>query len=128
LTSDHYTQLVELYEKYQSRGLQILAFPCGQFFNQELKTDLDIKNDVLKRFGVSFPLFSKTKVNGPDCHPIYKYLKFNSEELNTKKGLKNIPWNFTKILVNKNGEVVKVVKPGTKPKIMEDDIEKLLNQ
>jgi glutathione peroxidase len=126
LTSDHYTQLVELYVKYKDKGLQILAFPCGQFFNQELKTDSDIKKDVIERFGVSFPLFAKTHVNGPNCHPVYKYLKFNSKELKTEKGLKNIPWNFTKILVNSNGEVVKVVQPGTKPFEMINDIEKLL--
>jgi glutathione peroxidase len=126
LTSDNYTQLVDLYNQYKTKGLQILAFPCGQFFNQELKENADIKDEVVNKFGATFPMFSKITVNGPDTHPVYNYLKYHSAELNTTKGLKNIPWNFTKILVNENGEVVKVVQPGTKPMQMLQDIEKLL--
>ena len=126
MTGDQYTQLVELYKKYHSKGLQILAFPCGQFFNQELKYDADIKNDVTMRFGVSFPMFAKTNVNGTDMHPVYKYLKSRSQEYNTPKGLKNIPWNFTKILVNEKGEVIEFFKPGKKPIEMVPDIERLL--
>jgi glutathione peroxidase len=118
--------LVDLYSKYHKSGLQILAFPCGQFFNQELKNESDIKKEVAELFGATFPMMSKCKVNGDDAHPVYKYLKYNSKELNTSKGLKNIPWNFTKILVDAKGNVVQVVQPGTKPNEMIKDIEKLL--
>ena len=71
-------------------------------------------------------MFQKIKVNGDQTHSIYKYLKYNSKELNKSKGLLNIPWNFSKILVDRDGNVVKVYEPGIKPKSILIDIEKLL--
>lgn len=126
LTSDHYTELVELYKKYSESGLQILAFPSGQFMNQELGTEKEIKEFVSDKFKVGFPMFSKIEVNGENMHNIYKYLKLNTSELNTKDGLKNIPWNFAKFLVNSEGKIVGFYSPKIKPFELEDEIKKLL--
>ncbi len=126
MTSDNYTQLVDLYNQYRSQGLQILGFPCGQFMNQELATESDIKNFVNDKFKVEFPMFSKIELNGPNSHPVYIYLKYNTEELKSEAGLKNIPWNFAKFLVDRNGKVVGYYSPKVKPVDMANDILKLL--
>ncbi len=126
LTSDNYTQLVDLYQKYGDQGLQIFGFPCGQFMNQELSTEKQIKNYVNDNFKVDFPMFGKIELNGPNAHPIYNYLKYNTEEMKTAYGLKNIPWNFTKFLVNKDGKVVAYYPPKVKPEEMTKDILQLL--
>jgi glutathione peroxidase len=119
LTSDHYTGLVELYKKYNSQGLQILAFPSGQFMNQEFSKEEEIKEFVTEKFKVEFPMFSKIEVNGPNMHPIYKYLKSNTPELNTSSGLKNIPWNFGKFVVGIDGKVIDFYQPKIKPQELE---------
>lgn len=126
LTSDNYRQLVELYNKYRDQGLVILGFPCGQFMNQELATGEEIKVFVTKKFEVDFPMFEKIEVNGQNTHPIYKYLKFNSPQMTTDTGLKNIPWNFAKFLVNRDGKVVNFYSPKVTPNEMMKDILPLL--
>lgn len=126
LTSDNYLQLVDLYNKYSSQGLQILGFPCGQFMNQELNTNTDVKNFVQEKFKVEFPMMSKIEVNGENMHPIYAYLKNNTSEMKTDKGLKNIPWNFAKFLVNPKGEVVGYFNPKISPSEILTEINKLL--
>eukprot|EP01017_Pseudomicrothorax_dubius_P038788 TRINITY_DN5866_c0_g1_i2.p1 TRINITY_DN5866_c0_g1~~TRINITY_DN5866_c0_g1_i2.p1 ORF type:complete len:146 (-),score=30.92 TRINITY_DN5866_c0_g1_i2:133-570(-) len=98
-TKKHYTEYTELYDKYKDKGFVILAFPCHQF-KQESKPEAEIKKFVCEEFSVKFPLFSKVHVNEPDEHELFKFLK-------SKAGVKNIPWNFGKFLVNENGEVVK---------------------
>jgi glutathione peroxidase len=115
-----------MYQKYKDSGLQILGFPCGQFMGQELSTDKEIRNFIDKKFNVDFPMFSKIEVNGNNTHPIFKYLKYNSGQMNQAKGLKNIPWNFAKFLVNSQGEVIKFYEPGIKPVEMMKDIQPLL--
>lgn len=128
LTGDQYTQLVELYKKYSDKGLQILGFPCGQFMNQEFASEKEIREFVDKTFKVDFPLMSKTEVNGNNMNDIFKYLKFNSKELKTETGeLKNIPWNFGKFLVDRNGIVLGFYSPLIKPNEMEEEIKKHLN-
>ena len=84
-----YEGLQRLYEKYQKKGLEILAFPCNQFLNQEPGTNEKIQQFCAVTFGISFPVFGKIKVNGKDQDPLYRYLK---EETDTKK----ITWNFNK--------------------------------
>jgi glutathione peroxidase len=116
-----------MHKKYKDRGLEILAFPCGQFMNQELSTEGEIKDFVSQKFGVDFPMFSKIEVNGENMHPIYKYLKMNCPEMKTDKGLKNIPWNFAKFLVNKEGKVIGFYGPKIEPIQMVADIERLLH-
>lgn len=127
LTSDHYKELVEIYGKYKDSGLQILAFPCNQFRNQESKIEAEIKEFVQGKFNVNFPMFSKIEVNGPNTDPIFVYLKNNTPEfVDSEKGLKNIPWNFAKFLVNSKGEVVSYYNPKRNPNEMIGDIEKCL--
>lgn len=126
MTSDHYTQLVDIYNEKKDKGLEVLAFPCGQFMNQELASNEEIEEFVEEKFKVTFPMFEKIEVNGPNTHPIYKYLKFHSKTMNTEKGLKNIPWNFGKFLVDREGKVVAFYTPKEKPNDIIHAIDKLL--
>ena len=128
LTGEHYTQLVELHKKYSANGLVVMGFPCSQFMNQELETEEKIDDFIRKNFNVEFPMFSKTEVNGDKSHPLFKYLKYNTPELRNEKGLKNVPWNFAKFLVNKKGEVVNYSDPRKKPVDLISEIEELLNK
>ena len=118
-----YEGLQDLYKKYKDDGLEILAFPCNQFGGQEKGDEGAIKEFCDLRFNISFPLFSKIEVNGENTHPLYDYLK------NEKKGLlgsTKIKWNFTKFLIDKDGNPVDRFAPTTKPESMEEDIKKLL--
>ncbi len=114
--------LESLYKKYKDQGFEILGFPCNQFANQDPLSDQEIQSFCSLNYGVSFPMFKKIEVNGENAHPLYKYLK---EE---KKGAfgSNIKWNFTKFLIDKNGNVIKRFAPSKKPQYLEKDILKLL--
>ncbi|MBL1213201.1 MAG: glutathione peroxidase [Ignavibacteriae bacterium] len=114
--------LEELNKKYKDAGLEILGFPCNQFGNQEPGSEKDIADNCLINYGVTFPMFSKINVNGDDAHPIFKYLK---EKLKGTLG-KDIKWNFTKFLIDRNGNPVKRFASVTKPEKLASDIEKLL--
>jgi glutathione peroxidase len=94
--------LQKLYEKYQSSGLEVLAFPCNQFGNQEPGTDAEIEVFATGHYHTTFPMFSKIDVNGPSTHPVYKYLK---EQLHIQDP-PGLEWNFQKILVNRAGKPV----------------------
>ena len=118
-----YKGLQALYQKHSDQGLEVLAFPCNQFKQQEKGSDEDIKQFCDLRFNISFPLFSKIDVNGDNAHPLFNFLKTQAPGLLGSKGIK---WNFTKFLVNKNGQVIKRYAPTTKPEAIEADIEKLL--
>lgn len=117
-----YEGLQDLHDLYNKEGLEILAFPCNQFKNQESGTDKEIQSFCQLNYGLKFPVYSKIDVNGDDAHPLYKYLK------KQKKGLlgSNIKWNFTKFLVDREGNVVKRFAPTLKPESMKEDIKKLL--
>lgn len=99
-----YEGLENLYEKYQDKGLVILGFPCNQFANQEPGGEKEIASTCMVNYGVTFQMFSKIDVNGPNAHPIYQWLK------SQKKGhglLSNkIKWNFTKFLLDREGNVI----------------------
>jgi glutathione peroxidase len=96
--------------------------------SQESKCELDIKNFAKSKFKITFPMFSKIDVNGENTHPIYLYLKANTEEFKkNEKELKNIPWNFGKFLVDSEGKVIKFYKPDENPKMMITEIEKVLH-
>lgn len=117
-----YEGLEKIYEQYKDQGLVVLGFPCNQFANQEPGDDKSISEGCLLNYGVTFPMFEKINVNGPDAHPIYKYLK---------KALKGFPgneikWNFGKFLLDRNGKPVKRFSPIVKPEKMAKDIEALL--
>ena len=118
-----YEGLQTLYSKYQTQGLEVLAFPCNQFKKQESGSNEEIKNFCDLRFNISFPLFGKVEVNGENAHPLFDFLKSEAPGI---LGSKSIKWNFTKFLVNKAGQVVKRYAPTTKPEAIEADIIKLL--
>ena len=118
-----YDGLEKLYKKYHQKGFEVLGFPCNQFGGQEPGTDQEIQSSCKMRFGVTFPLFSKVDVNGANAHPLYQYLV---KEKPGFLGLKKIKWNFTKFLVDKNGQVVKRYAPTAKPESLENDISHLI--
>lgn len=117
-----YSGLEDLYRKYKPEGLEILGFPCNQFGNQEPGDAKEIEEGCLINYGVSFRMFEKTDVNGPDAHPLFRFLK---KKLSGLFGSR-IKWNFTKFLIDRNGKPVKRFAPSFKPEKMEKDIVKLL--
>lgn len=119
-----YEGLEKLYKEYKEQGLVILGFPCNQFGNQEPGTEKEISEGCLVNYGVSFPVFNKIEVNGPNTHPLFNYLK---NELSGFPG-KNIKWNFTKFLIDRKGKPVKRFSPLTKPESLRKDIEALLKK
>jgi len=119
-----YEGLQKLYETYNEKGLEILAFPCNQFGKQESGSDDEIQSFCQINFGLTFPVYSKLEVNGTDESPLYTYLK------SEKKGLlgRDIKWNFTKFLVDREGNVVKRFGPNVKPIKLVEDIERLIGR
>lgn len=115
--------LEALYEKYKDRGLVILGFPCNQFGAQEPGTSDQIQEFCQLNYGVKFPMFGKIDVNGSGAHPLFKFLTSEKPGI---LGIEAIKWNFTKFLVDKNGNPVKRYAPNTEPKDIASDIEKLL--
>jgi glutathione peroxidase len=120
-----YKGLQQLHDQFHDRGLAVLGFPCNQFGKQEPGTEAEIGAFCEKNFGVTFPMFAKVDVNGEDAHPLFKYLK---KEKPGVLGTEGIKWNFTKFLVNKNGDVVQRYAPQTKPEEIMSDIEKQLSE
>ena len=118
-----YEGLQNLYSKYAEDGLEILGFPWNQFKGQESGTNEEIQFFCTEKYDVSFNVFNKIDVNGKDADPFYNFLKNERPGI---MGTKNIKWNFSKFLVNKNGEVIKRYGPTTKPESIESDIIKLL--
>ena len=117
-----YAELETLYREYKDRGLVVLGFPCDQFFHQEPANNEDIKAFAESCFHITFPLFAKINVKGPEQSPLYTYLAKHIE----KRPLKFIPWNFTKILVDSQGRVLRRYLPTTSFKKMKETIEPLL--
>lgn len=115
--------LEALYQQYKDKGFVILGFPCNQFGNQEPGGVEDIEKVCRVNYGVTFPMFAKIDVNGDNTHPVFKYLK---DELGGLLG-KKIKWNFTKFLVDKNGQPVKRFAPTTKPEDIAPYIDKIMN-
>ncbi|BDG32303.1 glutathione peroxidase [Parageobacillus thermoglucosidasius] len=118
-----YKELQELYEQYRERGLVVLSFPCNQFGNQEPGTEEEIERFCQVNYGVTFPIFAKVDVNGEQAHPLFRYL---TEKAPGVFGTKAIKWNFTKFLIDRNGNVVARFAPQTKPSELKSEIEKLL--
>ena len=118
-----YEGLQSLYEEYKDRNFVVLGFPCNQFGGQEPGTNSEINNFCEINYSVTFPIFSKIKVNGPDSHPLFKLLK------NDKPGIfrtESIKWNFTKFLVNSSGKIVDRFSPRVEPKYIRSEIERIL--
>lgn len=118
-----YKGLEQLYQAYKDRGLVILGFPCNQFGQQEPGGASQISEFCELNYGVSFPMFDKVDVNGSQAHPLFDFLKAQKPGL---LGSQSIKWNFTKFLVNRQGEVVGRYAPLTTPEKLAADIEKLL--
>jgi glutathione peroxidase len=118
-----YPGLEALYQKYASRGLVVLGFPCNQFGGQEPGSEPEIRAFCSATYHVTFPLFAKVEVNGPDTHPLYQWLK---REQKGMLGTESIKWNFTKFLVDRAGRVVARYAPQTTPEEIEPAIERLL--
>ncbi|HZK39145.1 MAG TPA: glutathione peroxidase [Clostridia bacterium] len=114
--------LEKLYTDLAEKGLEILGFPSNQFANQDPGTNEEIRNFCVLNYGVTFPIFEKIDVNGDDAAPLYQYLKKEKGGI----GGKSIKWNFTKFLVDRDGQVVKRYASATTPEAIRDDIVKLL--
>lgn len=114
-----YKGLQALYTTYGKQGLEVLAFPCNQFGHQEPGSDADVKSFCEMNFGIEFPVFAKIDVNGESAHPLYRFLK------REKGGILGdaIKWNFTKFLIDKQGNVVERFAPATEPEKIAKDIE-----
>lgn len=119
-----YKGLQKLYDDYRESGLEVLGFPCNQFNQQEPGTSEEIQSFCELNFGVTFPLFEKIEVKGPNAHPLFQYLTRQAPGFVTK----DIKWNFTKFLVDRNGNVVKRYAPTTKPERLEADIKRLVRE
>ena len=139
-----YTELQEIYEEFQTQGFEILDFPCNQFGEQTPGTDEEVHDFCTGRFGITFPQYSKIDVNGENAIPLYKWLTSNAkfEGFNGPMGLilspivkkmdkdyknnGNIKWNFTKILVDRNGEIVARFEPTADLKKVREKIQEVL--
>ena len=116
--TSQYTGLQSLYEKYKDKGFEILAFPCNQFGSQEKGTNDEIKEFCSTEYNVSFKLFDKIEVKGDNASPLFKFLEDQSG--------REIQWNFSKFLINKNGEFVKGFGTQKTPEMIEESIKEIL--
>jgi glutathione peroxidase len=112
-----------MYEKYRERGLEILGFPCNQFGKQDPGSNEEITEFCQLNYGVSFPMLGKIEVNGRGADPLYQHLK---KAAPGALGTRGIKWNFTKFLINREGDVLKRFAPATTPAQIEKEIERLL--
>jgi glutathione peroxidase len=117
-----YTGLEDLF-KSMHKDLVVLGFPCNQFGAQEPGAAAEIESFCQVNYGVSFPMFSKIDVNGSEAHPLYQFLKGEKPGL---LGTEAIKWNFTKFLVNREGQVIKRYAPTDTPEKIKSDIQKLI--
>lgn len=105
-----YKALEDIHEKYKDKGFSVLAFPCNQFMGQEPGTNEQIKQFCSSKYNVTFPLFDKIEVNGPNRHPLYTALAGKDSPFPG-----NIKWNFGKFLISRDGTIIKRFEPTTKP-------------
>ena len=119
-----YKGLEKLQTKYSSEEFSVLAFPCNQFGGQEPGSNEEIVEFCSLNYGSTFPIFSKIDVNGDNAHPLFKFLTTEKKGL---LGTEKIKWNFTKFLINKDGEPVNRYGSSTTPEQIQTDIEKLIN-
>jgi glutathione peroxidase len=113
-----------LYQQYKDKGLVVLGFPCNQFAGQEPVSNENMQQTCRLNHGVTFPLFEKIDVNGPNTHPVFKLLRRSLGGLFGSR----IKWNFTKFLIDAEGRPVKRFSPVTKPAAIEPYISKLLSR
>ena len=118
-----YDGLEKLHQAYKDRGFEVLGFPCNQFGAQEPGSADEIAEFCKVNFGVTFPLMAKIDVNGDNASPLFDWMKTEKKGL---MGSTSIKWNFTKFLIDRQGNVVKRYAPTDKPETIAKDIEKLL--
>lgn len=118
-----YKGLEELHRKYAAQGVEVLGFPCNQFGKQEPGDENEIKNFCSLTYDVTFPMFAKIDVNGPNAHPLYDFL--TREKGGGLLGRK-IKWNFTKFLIGRDGRVLKRFPPTAKPEALDSVIARAL--
>lgn len=139
-----YTELQEIYEEFQAQGLEILDFPCNQFGEQTPGTDEEVHDFCTGRYGITFPQYSKIDVNGENAIPLYQWITSNTkfEGFNGPMSLVlspivkkmdkdykkngNIKWNFTKILVDRNGEIVARFEPTADMKAVRAKVQEVI--
>ena len=115
--------LQNLHKELGDKGFEVLGFPCNQFLSQDPGDEDAISQFCSLNYGVSFPMFAKIEVNGEGTHPLFRFLKKEAKGL---MGSEKVKWNFTKFLVDSNGQVVRRYAPTAKPEEIRADIEKLL--
>jgi len=118
-----YTGLETLHRRYKKDGLVVLGFPCDQFGHQEPGDEAEIRDFCSTTYDVTFPMFAKIDVNGPDTHPLYRHLKSECPGL---LGSEAIKWNFTKFLVGRDGQVLRRYAPKDTPEGIEREVEAAL--
>jgi glutathione peroxidase len=123
--TSQYEGLEALYRRYRDKGFTVLGFPCDQFGHQEPGSEAEIQSFCSLTYNVTFPLFAKIEVNGSGTHPLYQYLKKARPGL---LGSEAIKWNFTKFLVNREGQVLKRYAPSDTPEKIEDDLQGMIER
>lgn len=118
-----YQELQALFDRYHAQGFSVLGFPCNQFGQQEPGTAEEIQQFCSEQYAIGFPMFDKIKVNGPDAHPLYVWLKKQKSGI---FGSSNIKWNFTKFLIGRDGQVLARYGSTTKPLALAKEIEAAL--
>ncbi|OXM83245.1 glutathione peroxidase [Paenibacillus rigui] len=146
--SRQFAGLQKLYEDYHEQGFEILAFPCNQFNGKEPGSNAEVRNDCESHFGISFPLFQKTDVRGPDAHPLFQYVTrqapFQGFDTSTPEGDKmyrflqekypdiyegdGVKWNFSKFLINRQGLVAARYECTTDPSDLAPEVRALLER
>jgi Glutathione peroxidase len=121
--TNQYAGLETLHELYQDKPFEVLGFPCNRFGAQEPGKASEIADFCTTTFGVKFPMFDKISVKGPEQHPLYRWLTHNKRGF---LGSRDIKWNFTKFLTDRQGQVVSRHAPDIAPESLRPDIEKLL--
>ena len=117
--TSQYAGLEALYRRYREKGFVILGFPCDQFAHQEPGSEAEIKSFCELTYDVTFPLFAKIEVNGNEAHPLFKHLKKAQPGL---LGSEAIKWNFTKFLIDRDGNVLKRYAPADTPEKIGEDL------
>ena len=113
-----------LYRRYRDKGFVVLGFPCNQFGYQDPKSNDKISEFCIRNYGVSFPMFARVKVNGRDAEPLFRHIKPLARGL---LGTAFIKWNFTKFLVDRDGQVVRRFGTTSLPRNLAGPIEELLS-
>ncbi len=116
-----YKGLQEMYDKYKDKGFEILDFPCNGFLFQAPGSDEKINSFCTLKYNTTFPRFTKIKVNGRNADPLYKYLTSKESGFGGK-----IKWNFTKFLIDRDGNVVNRFAPNAKPEVFEEEVSKVV--